>query len=98
MRDRVLDKNNCFQPFPQKLESDAIRQGSKAAPADVGEPEPIIQSNAKAKAELLLKLNDDAKKQAEMDKVIKEREHRKALEEKLASELKKVEHFKKEKL
>lgn len=91
MKNRVLGKNGKFEPFPERLEEQAIKHGVKAAPADPGIPEPLIQSNstAKAKQELALKMNDDAKKQAEMDKVIKERAAKSALEAKKLEEKKK---------
>lgn len=90
MRDRVLTKNG-FQPFPKRIEEQAIKQGSKAAPADTGIEEPLVSnSNAKAKQELAIKMNDEAKKQAEMDKLIKERAAAKALEAKKFEEAKKL--------
>lgn len=81
MRDRILTKHG-FQPFPQKLEEKAIKHGTKEAPADTGEPEDLIVPTAKAKQELALKMNEDAKKQAEMDKIIKDRAHKAAIEAK----------------
>lgn len=81
MKDRVLGKFG-FEPFPERLEEKAIAQGSKAAPADTGIDEPLINHTAHAKRELALKLNEEAKAQAEMDKIIKERELKKALGEK----------------
>lgn len=86
MRDRVLTKNG-FQPFPKRTEEQAIKQGSKAAPADTGIEEPLIKPEAKAKQELAIKMNEDSKKQAEMDKLIKERAAKAASDAK-ASELK----------
>lgn len=80
-KDRVIGKYG-FENFPERIEKQAIKQGSKDAPADTGIPEPILHSNAKAKQELLLKLNEDAKAQAEMDKIIKERAVKAALDAK----------------
>lgn len=87
MKDRILGKNG-FEPFPKRLEEKAIKQGNKPVPPDTGEPEPLLHSNAKAKQELLLKMNEDAKKQAEMDKLIKERQAKAALEAKAYEEAK----------
>lgn len=87
MKDRVLGQFG-FEPFPERLEQQAIKQGNKEAPADTGAPEPIIHSNAVAKRELALKMNEEAKIQAEMDKVIKERAVKKALDEKAYEEAK----------
>jgi Ulp1 family protease len=80
MRDRVLGPNG-FEPFPERLEKQAIKHGVKNAPADTGVQDPVIHSSAEAKKELLLKMNEDAKKQAEMDRIIKERAAAKAREE-----------------
>ncbi len=87
MKDRVLGPHG-FEPFPQRLEDQAIKQGSKAAPADTGIDEPLIHSNALAKKELALKLNKESKEQAEMDKIIKERALKAAVDAK-AEEAKK---------
>jgi hypothetical protein len=86
MRNRVLGKHG-FEPFPERLEQQAIKQGTKAAPADTGIAEPLLHGNAKAKQELALKMNAEAKMQAEMDKTIKDREFKKAQEEKEFAEL-----------
>ena len=78
---RVLGPHG-FEPFPQRLEDQAIKQGSKAAPVDTGIEEPLIHSNALAKKELALKLNKEARDQDEMDKIIKERTFKAALDAK----------------
>lgn len=87
MKNRVLGKHG-FEPFPERLEEKAIKQGSKEAPADTGIDEPLIHSNALAKRELALKMNEEAKIQAEMDKVIKERAAKAALDSKNYEEAK----------
>lgn len=66
-KNRVLNANGDFEPFPERLKEKSIQQGRVEREADKGPPEPVDHSGVQGKKEI-------AKLNAEIDKAQKELE------------------------
>jgi hypothetical protein len=85
--DRVLGADGLFYPFPKRHIEKAIEHGTREA-VDPGEPEHLLESAGKGKAQLMKEAYEREKSQAAIVRLIQETEAKKIAEEKAYEEAK----------